>query len=47
MQPNDKPIVGYNDGSEMWRDNASSYGIDEAICISRSYLDMNLKRFRR
>ena len=44
MQSNDKPFVGYNNGSEMWRDNAVSYGIDEAINISRSYLDLNLKR---
>ena len=34
----------YNNGGEMWRDNATSYGIDEAISFSRSYLDLNLKR---
>ena len=44
MLPNDKPVLGYTDGSEMWRDNAVSYGIDEAINISHSYLDLNLKR---
>ena len=38
------PLSGYNHGSEMWRDNASSYGIDEAIIITRNYLDLNLKR---
>jgi len=41
---NEKPVIGYNDGSEMWRDNALSYGIDEAIIIIRSYLELNLKR---
>jgi len=44
MLPNDKPFEGYNDGSEMWRDNASSYGIKEAIIICCSYLNLNLKR---
>jgi len=34
----------YKNGSEMWRDNAMTYGIDEAIVICRNYLDMNLKR---
>jgi hypothetical protein len=41
---NNNQFTGYNDGSEMWRDNVSSNGIDEAIIISRNYLDMNLKR---
>jgi len=44
MPPNDKPFTGYDNGSEAWHDNVSSYGIDEAIVISRSYLDLNLKR---
>jgi hypothetical protein len=34
----------YNNGLEMWRYNASSFGIDEAIIISHSYLELNLKR---
>jgi len=44
MLPNEKPFSGCNDGSEMWRDNAVKYGIDEALIICRNYLDMNLKR---
>jgi hypothetical protein len=44
MQPNEKPFEGYKNGEEMWRDNVLSHGIDEAIIITRNYLDMNLKR---
>ena len=43
MPRNEKAFVGYNDGYEMWRDNVMSYGFDEAVIISRNYLDMNLK----
>jgi len=44
MQPNDKPFASYSNGAEMWRDNATSYGIDEAIIIYRNFLDINLMR---
>jgi hypothetical protein len=44
MDSNNKPFNGYNSGADAWRDNAVSYGIDEAIIITRSYLDLNLKR---
>ena len=44
MLPDNKQFNGYSNGSEMWRDTASSYGIDEAVTICRSYLDLNLKR---
>jgi len=44
MQPNEKPFEGYKNGEEAWYGNVLSYGIDEAIIITRSYLDMNLKR---
>lgn len=37
-------FTGYKNGAEMWRENAVSHGIDEAIIITRNYLDMNLKR---
>ena len=35
---------GYSDGGRMWHENASIYGIDEAITICRNYLELNLKR---
>ena len=44
MESENKPFSGYDSGAEMWRDTASSYGIDEAVCICRNYLGMNLKR---
>jgi len=44
MSPNKKPFAGYNDGSEMWCDNVSSYGIDNAVINTCNYFDMNLKR---
>jgi len=44
MSHEDKQIVGCENGAEMWRDNVLSYGFDEAVIISRSYLDLNLKR---
>ena len=43
MDTNSKPFSGYDTGYDFWRDNAVSYGIDEAIIISNNYLDMNLK----
>ena len=39
-----KPFSGYNTGADFWRDNAISYGIDEAVIICRNYIDLNLKR---
>ena len=39
-----KPFSGYDTGYDFWRDNAFSYGIDEAIIISCNYIDLNLKR---
>jgi len=44
MESTSKPFSGYDTGYDFWRDNAVSYGIDEAIIISRNYLDLNLKR---
>ena len=44
MNYENKPFSGYDSGADAWRDNAVSYGIDEAIIITRNYLDMNLKR---
>jgi len=44
MQPNDNPFATYSNGLEMWCNNVSSYGVDEAIIISRNYLERNLKR---
>jgi len=44
MDSNNKPFNGYASGADAWCDNATSYGIDEAIIISRNYLNMNLKR---
>jgi len=31
-------------GGDMWRDNVSDYGIDEAVIICKNYLNLNLKR---
>ena len=36
--------IHYNTGYDFWRDNAISYGIDEAVIICRNYIDLNLKR---
>jgi len=41
MLPNNKKI--YNDGTHMWRDTVSSYGIYEAVIIIRNYLELKLK----
>jgi hypothetical protein len=40
---NDNPFKGYASGAEAWRDYAISYGMDEAINITGSYLEMNLR----
>jgi hypothetical protein len=37
-----KPLAG--SGADFWRTNAVNHGIDAAITICNSYLDMNLKR---
>lgn len=44
MDSNNKPFSGYASGADAWRDNAVRFGIDEAIIITRNYLDLNLKR---
>ena len=44
MDSNNKPPNAYNSGEDMWRDNAVSHGIDEAVTICANYLEMNLKR---
>ena len=44
MEHKNKPFNGYNSGADAWHDYVLSYGLDEAIIISRNYLDMNLKR---
>lgn len=41
---NDKPFDGYNSGMEFWRDNAASYGTDEAAAICTRYFQTHLKR---
>ena len=38
----EKPFVGYENGARFWRDNAISFGLDEAAIISRNYLGLNL-----
>jgi hypothetical protein len=43
MDSINKPFSGYANGTDAWRDNVLSYGIDEAITINRRYLDMQLK----
>ena len=40
----EKQFNDYANGAVFWRDNAASYGVDEALKISRSYLELNLKR---
>ena len=37
-------MVGYENGADFWRDNAVSYGIDEAVKICRNYLDTQLRQ---
>ena len=44
MLADNKPLSGYIDGSNMWRDNVATYGKEMAVTISRSYLELNLKR---
>jgi len=44
MDSNNKPINGYNSGADFWRDNAVSYGTDEAVVICSRYLDMDMRR---
>ena len=44
MDSTSKPFSGHDTSYDFWRDNAASYGIDEAVIICNRYLDMNLKR---
>jgi hypothetical protein len=43
MLTSGKPFSGYDSGADFWRDNAVSYGIDEAAVICGRYLEMRLK----
>ena len=44
MSHNKNQFTGYSDGAHMWRDTASSYGIDEAVIICTRYLQKNLDK---
>jgi hypothetical protein len=43
MNFRNKPFSGYDSGIDFWRDTALSHGIDGAVVICNSYLDMNLR----
>ena len=43
MESNSKPFAGYYYGYDFWNDTAITHGVDEAIRICGTYLDMQLK----
>ncbi len=43
MDCNSRSFSGYDSGADFWRDNAVSYGVDEASVICGRYLEMQLK----
>jgi len=43
MSSTSKPFSSHDNGYDFWRDNALSYGINEAMVICNRYLDMNLR----